>query len=512
MRVVLCIIFFFPLAAFAQNLTRTGIAKIKALNTGVILKQGTVKGYYYFYNVEKKDKKNNNYLLSVVDENLHEVNSINIVRPSNYTLIESAYNEQVFVFMFFDPKQKRTELISYDNSLVQVGALVKPIKSPAILGSYQNIALGNEAQQRYLLPVEGDGFILYESGGITYYDNALKSVWDSSSKEKNSNAAIPSEGFISKQWLGSIVSQASGKDIEYDLLVNDLGTGELKFQAPMRTELINVIPNDVSYDSANQLVVIFGEYFDAKDKTLKAQSLGFCYLMFDLQGKLSSSKTIAWADISQRAPVNKDGKFDGLNSNILFHEFIHTADGQIFAIGEQYKKVASGAGIGLQVLQVAAMVASRGGYYARSSSSSVQMNVYNMVVFQFNADYTLNKVHLFEKNKSQILLPSGSTYMSSKLLSYYVKARGGFDYRFSQLFPGKETFAVVYLDALKQSSKIQLGAIVYTPEKVFTVDKIDFDRKSSDFAVTRAKAGYVLIAEYFRKEKKFDMRLEKINY
>jgi len=47
---------------------------------------------------------------------------------------------------------------------------------------------------------------------------------------------------------------------------------------------------------------------------------------------------------------------------------------------------------------------------------------------------------------------------------------------------------------------------------VFTVDKIDFDRKSTEFAVTRAKPGYVLIAEYFRKEKKFDMRLEKINY
>ncbi|HLZ17442.1 MAG TPA: DUF6770 family protein, partial [Cyclobacteriaceae bacterium] len=253
------IIFLLPLTGMAQNLTRTGVAKIKVRNTGVILKQGMVKGYYYFYNVEKKDRRNNNYLLSVVDENLREVNSVNIVRPSNYTLIESAYNEQAFVFLFSDLKQKTTELISYDNSLTQIGTLVKPIRSSAIFNSYQNIALGNEARQRYLLPVDGEGFVLYQSGAITFYDNGLKTVWDSSSKDQNA-AAIPSEGFVSKQWLGSIVEQSNGsaKDIHYDLLVNDLNTGELRFQASMRTAQFNVIPNDVSYDSANQQVIVFG--------------------------------------------------------------------------------------------------------------------------------------------------------------------------------------------------------------------------------------------------------------
>ncbi len=140
------------------------------------------------------------------------------------------------------------------------------------------------------------------------------------------------------------------------------------------------------------------------------------------------------------------------------------------------------------------------------------MNIYNMVVFQFNADYSLEKVHIFEKNASQLLLPSGSMYTSSKLLSYYIKAIGGFDFRFSQEFPGNETFAVVYVDADKGSQKAVLGSIVFTPEKVFAVDKMRFDRHSQEFAVMRAKPGYVLIAEYFKKEKKFDMRLEKINY
>ncbi len=498
-RIIVWVIFLLPMAVGAQNLSRTGVAKIKVQNTGVIMKQGLVKGYYYFYNVEKKDKKNSSYLLSVVDENLREVNSINIIRPTNYILIESAYNEKAFVFMFFDPKKRSTELISYDNSLTQIGTCFRSTNNPAILSSYQNIALGNEAQQRYLLPVDEEGFVLYQGGSITFYDNALKSVWDSSSKNQK-NAAVPSEGFSTSLLLGSIVAQASGsKDVDYDLLVNDMKTGALKFQVSMSTDAFKVIPNDVSFDSTKQEIVIFGEYFNKNDKALKEQSQGFCYLLYDLDGKLNSSKTIPWTDISQRAPVNKYGKFDGLNSNILFHEFIHTADGQIFAIGEQYKKVASGAGIGLQALSIA--TAALTGYY-RSSAASTQINVYNMVVFQFNSDYTLEKVHLFEKNKSQILLPPGATYMSSKLLSYYVKSRGGFDYRFSQLFPGNETFAVIYLDLMKASKSLFGSDRLYSGKKFSLVDKIELDRKSTDFSIARAKPGYVLISEYYKKERK----------
>ncbi len=498
----------FGVTVMSQNLSRTGVASIKVRSTGSILQRGEVKGYYYFYNLEKKDRKTNNYLLSVSDENLREVNSVTITRPSNYLLVESTYNGEAFLFMFFDPKSKSTELIAYDNTLKQTGQKVQQIQSQSMYNVYQSLSLGGSAQQRYMVPVEEKGFIKYGEGSIEFFDNNLNLVW--SSRSKSANAATPSEGFQSNQLIGSIVASVSGKSVFYDLLVNDAITGALNFQATMTTDQYSISPSDVSYDSVSQRIVAFGEYFNKNDKQLKAQSLGFCYLILDLQGKVVDTKILSWADISQKAPVNKEGKFDGVNSNILFHDFVRTADGQIFAIGEQYKKTASVAGIGLQALSI--LTAATTGYYYGSRASSVQMNIYNMVIFQFNADYSLEKVHIFEKNASQLMLPAGSMYTSTKLLSYYVKAIGGFDFRFSQEFPGKETFAVVYVDADKGSQKAILGSIVYTPEKVFSVDKMRFDRRSQEFAVMRAKPGYVLIAEYFKKEKKFDMRLEKINY
>jgi hypothetical protein len=57
-----------------------------------------------------------------------------------------------------------------------------------------------------------------------------------------------------------------------------------------------------------------------------------------------------------------------------------------------------------------------------------------------------------------------------------------------------------------------LGAVVYTPEKTFTTDKVTMTKRSGEYAIARAKAGYFLITEYFKKEKKLEMRLEKFNY
>lgn len=509
MKLRLTLLLLLPLISYAQNLSRTGVVKAEVRNTGAILQLGTVKGYYYFYDLEKKDKKNNNYMLSVVDENLREVNQITITRPLKYQLIESSYNGEAFLFLFYDLKKKETELISFDNSLKQIGQVIRPVKGYFESSVFQGIALGSNASQRYLVPVQNRGFIQYGVGLIEYFDNSLKQVWNSNSNNER-DAITPFEGFQSDNVVGSIVAGMSRNSIVYELLVHDLQAGTLRFQAPLCTQQHNILPNDISYDSARQQILIFGEYYDKNAKQNSDQSLGFCYLIYDLQGNQVNSKIISWADISQRAPVNEKGKFDGVNSRILFHDFVRTKDGQVFAIGEQYKKAVSGAGVGIQALSI--LAAAAGGGYYRTSAAAVQLNVYNMVVFQFSPDYSLEKVHLFEKNKSVMLLPAGATYSSSKQLAYYAKALGGFDFRFSQEFPRNESFAAVYVDAERNSANAVLGSIIYTPEKVFTVDKTKFNRRSQDFAIMRAKPGYILIAEYFKKEKRFDMRLEKMNY
>ena len=143
------------------------------------------------------------------------------------------------------------------------------------------------------------------------------------------------------------------------------------------------------------------------------------------------------------------------------------------------------------------------------------VSIYNMVVFEFDETYTIKKLHLFDKDKNSCDMPAGYGYASAKMLSYVAKAYGAFDYSFTQPLHNGENFVVNYVDYDRekgQRSKNVLGSIVYTPEKTFVVDKLPMERKATYFSVNRAKPGYVMITEYYKKEKQLNSRLEKINY
>ena len=507
----------------AQNISVSGVVRMRLKSSGPILSGDQVKGYYFFHSMEKVDKKNNNYMLSVYDENLRKINSVNIVRSTKFALVDGAFNGEVFAFLFYDLKTRTTELLAYDRTLKEVGSLKKPVVSKYELAVYNAVAEGASAGQAFLVPISQQGFLYYglqaaskQLYKIHYFDNTLKERWSMLAPESSYGIEIASEGFQTEQYLGSLITKkksASSKDIDVDLMVQSAADGEMLFQVPLESGPYSISFSDVFFDDVNQNFVVFGEYYDKTEKELKAQSLGFIYLTLDLKGDIVGEKTNSWAgEISRVTPMNANGKVEGSNTSILVHDIIRTSDGQIFVVGEQYKKAASGAGIALNVLSVAAAAAG-GGYY--SASSSVQLNVYNLVIFQFNPDYSINKMHIFEKDKNVVMLPAGSTYSSSKMLSYYARAVGGFDFVFSQMSEDRSTFSVAYINYDRDKNQPAgnlLGVVVYTPEKVFSVDKMRLSRKSSEYFVHRGKEGYVLITEYFRKEKRADSRLEKINF
>jgi hypothetical protein len=502
-------------ATYAQNLSKSGVLRMNIRSSGAIIQDDQVKGYYLFYRVEKTDPKNYNYLLSVLDENLRSINEINIIRPKNFTLIEAAFNGEAFGFLFYDSKVKQVELISYDRSLKQLGSVRKVVSSKLMNTTFRGIASGMNANQSYLIPVEYKGFLYYglKAGSKMHYqlelvDNTMKTVWQEKVPDGAKHSIeIAAEAFQSEDFIVSMVtkkSSTSSSNTYSDLLVHETGTGKMIFRAPLRTDKYSVLFSNVFYDSTKNNFLVFGEYFNLTDSELSDRSLGFITITYDMSGKMLNVKTNSWVDLSSAAPVNERGKFDGNKTNILFHEIVRTADGKTFVIGEQYKKAASAAGIVTTVL-----------LGPRAGVSTVQLNVYNMVVFEFSPDYTINKVSVFEKDKNVLQLPYGYGMLSPRTLSYYAKTVGGFDYAFTQTSFDRNTFYVSYVNYDRESgqkAKNVLGMIIYTPEKNFVVDKLPMSRRSADFYIYKAKEGYVLITEYFRKEKKMESRLEKINY
>lgn len=507
-------------SGFSQVVVKNNITRVSLRNSGSITEQGQVRGYYSFYDLEQTNLNSNNYQLVLYDENLREINSINIVRSRTYGILDGAFNGKAFCFLFYDYKKKVTEMVSYDSALRQTGLSIAPVTNKFSKRQYK-VMVQNNLSGEYLIAVPDKGFMKYGLRGekalyqLEFFDNQMKKRWSAEApgKFKYEEAA---NSFLQDDYVGSAITSTNNGsgNIEKSLIVHRIQDGTTLFNIPLVTKHHNISFSKVYFDQTQQKFIVIGEYYNKIDNVLKAQSLGFTVLTLDMEGKIVDQKLNSWADMSKVAPVTAEGKFDGSNVRMVFHDIVRTSDGQFFVVGEQYAKAISGAGIAAQGAGLALAVLT--GTYI-SSASSVQLNIYNMVVLHFNADLSLNKVHLFEKSKTSLQLPPGSSFTSSKQLSAYAKMVDGFDYAYTQTAADGNSFVVAYINFEKggekgiKSSNV-LGSIIYTPEKVFTVDKMPLNRKSSVYRVYEAKEGYVLITEYFQKEKRVESRLEKLNY
>jgi hypothetical protein len=223
------------------------------------------------------------------------------------------------------------------------------------------------------------------------------------------------------------------------------------------------------------------------------------------QGQITNAKYNSWdGDISKHLKIDARGRVDDLGY-IFFHRILQTDDGKIFAIGEGYKRVASAVGIGLTALN-----ALGGGYNANASTTKIKIT--DMVMMQFDNKFDVQNAQIYDKNSNSIEIP-GADFFSAQLLAYQIKyAYNGFDYAFSQTDKTHSTFVVGYTDYVrsKDYKGLTFNAISYYNNN-FTTDKINLKTSSSSMRILPAKTGSVMLLEYFKKDKRIDMHIEKVN-
>jgi hypothetical protein len=404
--ILMAIMLLATVGTFAQTYTKTGIKSVKLRNSGEIIQNNQVTGYYVFYNLERKSSQTNNYLLTVLDENLTVINSVDIVRSKTFVILEASYNGNVYAVIGFDYSNHTVEVIAYDNTLKQIASFTRIIKGNNIRMAYGAAANGNETEQRFLVPVANEEFLLYSVNEsrkahyrLEFVNNQLITKWTDEAQE-DAGVEMGFEAFQDSQAIGSLIEtreHKTSKDIEYDLLVNNTSTGERIFKIPVVLDKFTVAVSDVRHDTLTNEFIVFGEYYDENARETRDRSLGFMNVVYDAHGKLKSQKSTSWQDMSKVTPLDERGRFEGSNTSIPFHNTIRTSDGQIFIIGEQYKKAVNASGVALTV----ASLALGGG----RTAPMTQINIYNLVVFQFNPDFTINKVHVFENRRAYCNFP-----------------------------------------------------------------------------------------------------------
>ena len=246
---------------------------------------------------------------------------------------------------------------------------------------------------------------------------------------------------------------------------------------------------------------IYGEYFDLNDNIAKDKSKGFAFWGVDEKGKILSEKYCSWdLELGKFLDVTSKGKIADFGFMYL-HNMVQTADGSIYAIGEGYKKVASALGI-------AAAILSR-----NSGISVVKIKVTDMIMIKFDQSFNVKEAKVYDKNSNNVELQSGMEFVSTPLIGKMLKyTYDEFDYAYTRVNADNTSFTVCYADYVrgKDYKGSTFNSITYNEGKI-TTDKINTKSDASRAFVLPSKQGSVLLLEIYRKDKRIEGHIEKMN-
>ena len=145
--------------------------------------------------------------------------------------------------------------------------------------------------------------------------------------------------------------------------------------------------------------------------------------------------------------------------------------------------------------------------------SMAKIKVTDMILIKFDQNFNVKEAKIYDKNANNVELPSGYDFVSTPLLGKMLKYNyGGFDYAYTQTNKDNTAFTVCYSDYVrgKDYKGGTFNSISFSDGKI-TMDKVNTKSDASRSFVLPAKQGSVLIFEIFKKAKKLEARIEKMN-
>jgi hypothetical protein len=495
---------------------QTSISNVKktVLKSSDVIKEGTdVKGYYFFYASDKVDRKTNEYTLKVCDNNLATLKDIKFQDSKEEKILESSFNGTDLIFLLYNDKEKTFEYQVYGadgnkKPFTYTRELTKKEKR-YLEATYFKM---NDDEETYkgLYPVDGKGFI---SNMPSREDRDYTFQIDYFSTEKRKQwTYTPTEG--GKKFIGDYLGYFNGtvyievlrfggafdQSPDSYILGLDLETGKKVFEKETDGKY-RFYPASLSVMNGGK-AYLYGEFFDLNGNIAKDKSKGFAFWGIDEKGKILSEKYCSWElDMGKYLNVSSTGKIEDFGFMYL-HNIVQTSDGNIYAIGEGYKKVASALGIAANLLS------------RNANISTIKIKITDMMLLKFDKDFNVKEAKMYEKNSNSIELPGGYEFVSAPLLGKLIKYYSdyGFDYAYTQTNKDVSSFTVCYSDYVKGKDYKggTFNSIGYNEGKI-TTDRINTRSETSRSKILPGKQGQVLVLEYYKKDKRLDMHFEKLN-
>jgi hypothetical protein len=499
------------LSVTAQKVSMENVLKPFKTNFGAI-KEGTdVKGYYFFWASDKIDKNTYEWTLRITDVALKTLKEVKLQESKKTRILETSFNGSDLIMLFYDDDENTFDYQVYGADGKKKFNYTREISKKEeryLKATYLSVD-DEEQTYRGLYPVEGKGFI---SNMPSREDKDYTFQIDYFSTEKRKNwtyiPAMDGKKFIG-DYLGTFngvvyievlkfSSMLDGKP-ESSIVGLNGETGKQIFEKPTDGKF-RFYPATMSIMNDGK-GYIYGEYYDLNGNIAKDKSLGFAFWGVDDKGKILSEKYLSWdLELGKYLDVTSKGKIADFGYMFL-HNMIQTSDGSIYAIGEGYKKVASALGIAAKILS------------RNSDISTIKIKVTDMILIKFDKDFNVKEAKIYDKNPNSVELQSGMEFVSTPLLGKLIKyTYGEFDYAYTQTNKDLSSFTVTYADYVrgKDYKGSTFNAISYNEGKI-TTDRINTKSDASRSYVLPSTQGSVLLLDIYRKDKKIEGHIEKLN-
>ena len=497
------------MSAKAQKMVIDKVQKAPARNIAVI-KEGTdVKGYYFFFISDKIDKRTNEYTLRIMDNGLNILKDIKFTDSKDIAILESSFNGTDLIFLFYNEKERTFDYQIYGadgKKKYTYNRTLSKREQKYLDKTYLSNMGDEEKTYKGLYPIEGKGFIS-NMPDVEGNDWTFQIDFFSTEKRKqwSYKPTVGGNKFMG-DYLGTYNNIVLVEVLKFPLSSNnkadsylvglDLQTGKQLFEK-LTDGKSRFYPTSISILNTGTPYV-FGEYYNLGDNILKDKSQGFGIWEIDEKGKIISEKYNSWEnDMSKYLKVNSKGKIDDFGY-MYVHNIIQTSTGDIYAIGEGFKKVGGG-------LSAVATV-------MNSGSGVVAVEVTDMILIKFDKDFNIKDAKIYEKKTSMYSIYTQGIPSIPRLGREVKFFWGGFDYEYMQNSKDFSSFTVCYSDYVKGKGYkgMTFNAISYNDDK-FTTDKINTKSDASSTIVLQGPQGQVLLVDYYKKEKKLEAHFEKLN-
>jgi len=504
--------------ASAQKMTFNDVKRATVNGGGPIFNGKEIVGYYSLFMVDKKDRKTYEYAVKIMDADLKVMQTQKFTAPRYSFSIGAAFNGDALCIAVLNRREEELILHSFSAAGEKLGTKTMPMGKKSIAYVMQLFGYSEEAETygSFIQAVPNSGFVLYmpEIAGLKSYSYTIHHLPNDLSAKGAWKASAPTGGAKYKMAFGMGTSEGyiftnvtekpklvTANGMATILYVHDAKTGEELFKADVSKGRPALSATNAFYDKDLEQVTVIGMYFKPGADVMKDFSSGVGVKRYSLDGELIKGSSISWAKAftkigrSKVAHLKKGG-------SIYVHQAFSRADGGMSIVGEYFGQEVSALGVANALM---------GG----GGAAMKKMVLQDMIALDLSSELELTNAQLFSKPKSDVLLPAGSSMLGPGVIAMMMKFQGSFDYQYSQDLSNGQGSITAYESWEKKEKGIgketKLNFLSYytdSGEYESSVFALKSDANSIDYFP--AKPGYIMIQEYFRKDKRIELRLEPV--